>query len=254
MTDRDEDAGALIDSALWKDWRLQTTAELAEPFTPPWSPEVTYAKGSLIKLAGQFPVHDGRQLTLNIPNATALFLSISHRNYVEARAVLDRSGIRKGVRKNVTFAVDADAFHYLECFMTSVVGAYTAVEAFANETIPDSYIHVQKYKDTEERLVKADIERRLTLSKKMMEILPAALSIQTPKGKKCWDQFHRLELMRERIIHMKSADRNMNGPARGTVWEDLFKFPEPVSLALPILEFFARQMDVKRLWVTDRPF
>lgn len=254
MTDRDKDAGALIDSALWKDWRLQTTAELAEPFTPPWSPEVTYAKGSRIKLAGQFPVHDGRQLTLNIPNATALFLSISHRNYVEARAVLDRSGIRKGVRKNVTFAVDADGFHYLECFMTSVVGAYTAVEAFANETIPDSYIHVQKYKDTEERLVKADIERRLTLSKKMMEILPAALSIQTPKGKKCWDQFHRLELMRERIIHMKSADRNMNGPARGTVWEDLFKFPEPVSLALPILEFFARQMDVKRLWVTDRPF
>jgi hypothetical protein len=55
---------------------------------------VTYAKRALIKLAGQFPVHDGRQLTLNIPNATALFLSISHRNYVEARAVLDRSGIR----------------------------------------------------------------------------------------------------------------------------------------------------------------
>ncbi|KVE67299.1 hypothetical protein WI96_09690 [Burkholderia vietnamiensis] len=254
MTDRDEEAGALNDPALWKDWRLQATAELAEPFTPPWNPEVTYAKGSLIKQAGQFPVHDGRQLTLNIPNATALFLNISHRNYVEARAVLDRSGIRKGMRKNVTFSVDADAFHYLECFMTSVVGAYTAVEAFANETIPDNYIHVQKYKDAEERLVKADIERRLTLSKKMMEILPAALSIQTPKGKKCWDEFHRLELMRERIIHMKSADRNMNGPARGTVWEALFKFPEPVSLALPILEFFARQMDVKRLWATDRPF
>jgi hypothetical protein len=100
-----EVAGALIDLALWKDWRLQTTAELAEEFTPPWSPEVTYAKGSLIKLAGQFPVHDGRQLTLNIPNATALFLSISHRNYVEARAVLNGSGIRKGLRKHVTFAL-----------------------------------------------------------------------------------------------------------------------------------------------------
>ncbi|RBL66604.1 hypothetical protein C3E98_036620 [Pseudomonas sp. MWU13-2625] len=54
MTDRDEEADVLIDPALWKDWRLQTTAELAEAFTPPWSPEVTYAKGSLIKLAGQF--------------------------------------------------------------------------------------------------------------------------------------------------------------------------------------------------------
>ncbi|RBL66603.1 hypothetical protein C3E98_036615, partial [Pseudomonas sp. MWU13-2625] len=121
-------------------------------------------------------------MTLNIPNATALFLSISHRNYVEARSVLDRSGIRKGLRKQVTFAVDADAFHYLECFMTSVVGAYTAVEAFANEAIPDSYVHVQKYKDAEERLVKADVERRLTLSKKMSEILPAALNVQAPKG------------------------------------------------------------------------
>jgi hypothetical protein len=88
----------------------------------------------------------------------------------------------------------------------------------------------------------------------MSEILPAALNIQAPKGKKCWDDFHRLEQMRERIIHMKSADRNVNGPARGTVWEDLFKFPEPVTLGLPVLEFFARQMDVKRLWVTDRPF
>jgi hypothetical protein len=88
----------------------------------------------------------------------------------------------------------------------------------------------------------------------MSEILPAALNIQAPKGKKCWDDFHRLEQMRERIIHMNSADRNVNGPARGTVWEDLFKFPEPVTLGLPVLEFFARQMDVKRLWVTDRPF
>ena len=57
MTDRDEEAGALNDPALWKDWRLQATAELAEPFTPPWNPEVTYAKGSLIKQAGQFEPH-----------------------------------------------------------------------------------------------------------------------------------------------------------------------------------------------------
>lgn len=251
--ERDESTGKETDAKSHKDWRLQAVSELAELCTPRGQLDVTYPKGAIVRQAGQFPVFDGRVLTLHIPNATALFLNISHRHYNDARTVLEVSGIRKGAREAVMFTTDAEAFHYLECFMTSVIAAYTAVEAFANEAIPDDYVYRRQHKGREEILAKAEIELRLALSKKMNEVLPAALKAQAPKGK-CWDGFHRLETMRERIIHMKSADRNMIGPARGTVWEHLFKFPEPVTLALPILDHFARQMEAKRGWATERPF
>ncbi|WP_322034415.1 hypothetical protein [Burkholderia sp. BCC1970] len=53
---------------------------------------------------------------------------------------------------------------------------------------------------------------------------------------------------------MKSKDQNVMGNGKGTVWGHLLSFPEPVKLALPLLDFLASQMKLQRRWVTHRPF
>lgn len=234
-----------------QDWRLQATSELAEDANL-WGK--IYPKGTVIKQAANIKLQNKRTLVLHVPNATALFLSSSHRAFTEASTILKHHKINAGLTPTVMFGSDEDAFAWLENMMMSVVSAYTAVEAFVNQSIPDDFKFKKDKAGVVEVFSKIDIERRFPLKEKLSSVLPSALSLTNPVGHKGWNKFCRLEGMRDRIIHMKSKDQNINGDGKGTVWEHLFGFPEPVSLALPLLDYLTSQMEMKRRWVTHRPF
>ncbi|VBT21801.1 Uncharacterised protein [Burkholderia pseudomallei] len=233
-----------------QDWRLQATTELAEDANL-WG--TLYPKGTVLKQAANLKLSSAKTLTLSVPNATALFLSSSHRAYTEAAALMKKSKIASASGPNVAWT-DDDAFTWLEHMMTSIISAYTAVEAFVNQSIPDDFQLEKTRSGAKETLNKLEIERRLPLKEKLSDVLPVALNIKKPVGHTGWDKFCRLEGMRDRIIHMKSKDQNVMGEGKGTVWDHLLTFPEPVRLALPLLDFLASQMKLQRRWVTHRPF
>lgn len=244
MSSSDDDKNA-------QDWRLQATSELAED-TDLWG--TLYPKGTVIKQAANLQLPSGKTLTLSVPNATALFLSSSHRAYAEAATLMKKNKIANAPRPVVTFGNDDDAFAWLEHMMTAIISAYTAIEAFVNQSIPDDFIFEKEKSGVKDMLNKVEIEKRLPLKEKLSAVLPVALNIKRPVGHTGWDKFCRLEAMRDRIIHMKSKDQNVMGNGKGTVWEHLLSFPEPVKLALPLLDFLASQMKLQRRWVTHRPF
>jgi hypothetical protein len=234
-----------------QDWRLHATAELDKD-------QVIfgtfYSKGTVVKQAANLKLPNKKTLLLHVPNATALFLSSSHRAYSEARALRKKNKLDSSLKPAVAFQLDDEDFVFLECMMSAIVAAYTAIEAFVNQSIPDDVVYQKVKAGVAQPCSKAEIERCFTLKEKLSTVLPEALSLNKPVGHKCWNEFHRLEAMRDRLIHMKSADQNVMGDGKGTVWEDLFGFPEPVKLALPILTFLASQMVVQRRWLTHRPF
>ena len=92
--------------------------------------------------------------------------------------------------------------------MSSVIFAYTAIEAFVNEEIPDDFIYEEQ---TDSGLLiprqKEWIERHLSLDEKVAVILPKAKGKPTPKGLSIWGGYVHLRRLRDRIIHMKSHDR-----------------------------------------------
>src|ERR1700741_2636752 len=78
----------------------------------------------------------GSRFAFPLPNATALFLNLSHRHFEAAEAAVHRFS-----SPPVRTLGDDDTFAYLEDVMASVVFAYTALEAFATAEIPDDYVH-----------------------------------------------------------------------------------------------------------------
>lgn len=249
---RTELTGGVDDDA--KDWRSHAQAELAQEWTSPWGGQ-TFPKGSIVTQAVSVPLAGKmRTLFFHVPNSTALFLSVAHREYQAARAIAQERGVFAGLAKQAVFASNDEMARYFEGMFTAVIAAYTAIEAFANEVIPDDVVYTRERNGAKETLGKDAIERRLPLSEKLGQVIPSALNLASPKSHRSWHDFHRLEQMRDRLIHMKSGDRKATGLAKGTIWHDIVLFPSPTAVATPILDYLASKINAKRGWHHSRPF
>src|SRR5690606_36965949 len=87
-----------------------------------------------------------------------------------------------------------------------------------NESIPKEFEYSIEKKGQRVTLKRPDIERTINLDEKLHLVLPLALGVKTPKGKKPWQQYKLLKSMRDRIIHLKSIDRSASGPENESVW------------------------------------
>jgi len=128
--------------------------------------------------------------------------------------------------------------------------AFTALEVFVNESIPEDYeYHTHKKSKTKlETMNKKDIERRLSLDEKLSNVLPGVKDIETPKGKKCWQGYVELKRIRDRIIHMKKEDIRSSGPDIPTLWHHLFKVKAPYIEAKEIIDFFVKKTGEQPRW------
>lgn len=97
-----------------RDWRLQTTATLAQDWTSPWTGQTVKA-GVALTVVTVMDLPNNVQLTVNLPNATALFFNIAHRSYSQARGILERHGLLdKGARRRDASMPEEDGFLYIE--------------------------------------------------------------------------------------------------------------------------------------------
>lgn len=233
------------------DWRIQALTWLTEPFQSPSGH--TYPIGSAVAQSVRLK-HKSEIFSVLVPNPTSLFISLSYSYYLGANAILSKyyEARRQGTRK-----LDAiDIFSYFENIMASIVFAYTALESFSNEEIPDNYKYSIVKKDRTKKFSKSWIERNLSLGIKLGDIIPHIHSVTSIKGDKLWSEFIHLRDLRDRIIHMKTSDRRCSGDDVSSIWHDLViqDPPRMFETAKNIIGYFYSKIDNPPRWYLKCPF
>jgi hypothetical protein len=157
------------------------------------------------------------QVDFGLPSSSALFLSAARRSFLQIKDI-DPSLMFYEWQYGRIPINHSKLFDYFEAFASHVVFSFTALEAFANESIPTDFEYQSEKKCKSIVLAKPDIERNINLDEKLHLVLPRALGVTTPKGKKSWQQYKLLKGMRDRIIHLKTIDRTPSGPEKESVW------------------------------------
>lgn len=232
------------------DWRINNVTWLTEPFVVPGTNKIVPENSAVIQ-AGVFQFgkeHAG----ISIPSATALFLNLSYRAHSDAHVSFEKC---LKLRDAFGHMPDGEVFAFYEHIMASVVFACTALEAFVNEQVPDNHVYHPK-KRPEQSFDKVQIERFLSLGEKLGDVLPLILQVRSPKGGSLWGAFEKLERLRDRIIHMKTKDREHRGKAPKSIWGDLMKNPLPDTwkTAKRLIEYYFSKAGSKPRWFEKCPF
>ncbi len=161
---------------------------------------------------------NNKELTYFQPNNIAVLLSIAKKQLDNAKSFFNEKfntgslefsyNHFEGDKKKFIGEKSIALCDYIELIEISVVFSYTAIEAFANISIPATYKYnyKNKKKGTEEIYDKSSMERWITLKEKISTILPQIYSVKKPTQKKWWADFIKLEHYRHNIIHQKSID------------------------------------------------
>jgi hypothetical protein len=236
------------------DWRLNMNLWLDQDWENPWTRQLV-PKGTRINVSSIIQLTKRKRLTIPLPNATALLLNASATAFNLAKTIRDESGIDKSIRTELNFLNDKDAFDYIERMMESIVLAFTAFEAFVNETIPSDFVY-SRHVHSEIILETADktkIERYVPIDEKVTVILPEVLGCSSPKGSRCWQAYRQLKETRDRLIHMKSEDRRSTGAEVNTLWKAIFLTPAPHITVKTMVDYFVKHMAEKPGWHSKFP-
>lgn len=216
-----------------RDFRIQAVSRLAEEFTNP-STGVIHAPGTEVLLVGLTRYDRKTTIHFPVPNMTGLFLHQAHVAWTESQAILDAGQFitpSNNTAADGPRATNDDAilFGLMELRMVAIVFAYTSLESFANESIPDDHTFTQTRNDRRctEVYTKTQAEY-LNLDIKLGNVLPPIFGVTTPKGGKIWNKYQLIKDLRDRIIHMKSKDRTPNvEPDEETIWRELLDKSKP---------------------------
>jgi hypothetical protein len=233
------------------DWRINNLTWTLAPFTAPGSSAPVPA-GAAVTQAALIPY--GRQcINITIPNATALFLGLSKQYHVEAQ---DRIAEGIAAKDKLGHLPDHEAFTFYERIMASVVFACTSLEAFVNEEIPDTYVHVVSERNYTRHYNKEQIERHLNLDTKLGDVLPGALRVPSPKGGSLWSAYEKLRDLRDRVIHMKTKDRDFRGEDGSSIWNALLgdPLPDTYKTAKSMMRHFLDAKGNPPRWFEKCPF
>lgn len=236
------------------DWRLHAVARLAKDWNNPWSGK-TVPKGSRLTVSSIIQLTKKKRLTIPLPNASALLLNASANAFFAARLLREQSEIDKTLHTEISFKSDKEAFDYLERMIEAIVLAFTALEAFVNESVPNEFIYARHDRSdiVLEAVSKAKIERHISIDEKLTSVLPEVLNCQSPKGSRCWQSYKQLKDVRDRIIHMKTEDRKSSGPDIETVWKAILLVPAPHLVVKAVVDHFAKSMQNKPAWHSRFP-
>lgn len=114
---------------------------------------------------------------------------------------------------------------FFELMMTQIIFSYSAIEAFANTSIPEDFIYHPKKKNNRfaEGYNKEQAERYISLNDKLKEVLPNIFKVDSLTKSKVWNKYDTLQELRDRIIHLKSSDTTPSTKVTKTIWGDLIR-------------------------------
>ena len=151
---------------------------------------------------------DNLETLLIKPNDVSIYSNISDRNLEKSKEFFEKTILPR--HKNYLglfphIEEQKKYFDYFELIISSVIFAYTALEAFANICIPEDYEFVVEKDEVKTIYSKRAIERRYSLRDKFKLILKSIFETSDPTKEKWWDEFIDLENLRDEVVHTKQA-------------------------------------------------
>jgi hypothetical protein len=190
---------------------------------------------------------------------TSLFLSQAYEDWTASQHFLtEEKFLDKPDGTDISTVIypkeDYIFFSLLQQRMVAIVFAYTALESFANESIPDSYVfkRLRDDKKCTEEYNKLQTEH-LSLDIKLHEVLPPIFGVTSPKGTELWQKYIFIKKLRDRIIHMKSKDKEPSQPKDNTIWGELLNKSHPnfALEAKAVIGYYIDTLPVKPRWFKE---
>jgi len=241
----------------YKDYRYQDyqATKLSQDSTAS-NVGITSNPGGAVIASGEVQYDNEHVLSFPLPNIIAMCLDIAYANWVSSQHFLQDEKFLKFFKPAPTKGIvilteDYTFFDLLQMRMIAIVFAYTALESFANESIPDQFIfrRISGQKKFTEEYTKEQAER-LSLEAKLFDVLPEIFKLPTPKGRATGEKYKALEKLRDRVIHIKSKDRIISHLNEENIWKGLLDQSSPnVAIeAKEIIGYYLNSLNEK-----DRP-
>lgn len=194
---------------------------------------------------------DNLETMLDKPNDVAIYSNIAFSNLGKAK-LFHRAEIiprqKSGWGSTTLNQTSLKKYYdYFETIITSVVFAYTAIEAFANICIPSNFTY--SYTDKNGNIVnvgKKEIEQKFSLREKLKIILPLILNSASPTQQKWWAKFTELENLRNEIIHSK--DSKSEDRYSKLLSSSIFR---KVEIHKEVIEFFGQAINANKKELLD---
>lgn len=151
---------------------------------------------------------EGLETLLIKPNDVSLYSSISIKNLKQAQSFYDEVIIPRLKEYGGAFPSyekQKEYYNYFELIITSIIFAYTSLEAFANICIPNNYEYITDKAGVKTIYSKTAIERKFPLRDKFKKMLSPILKISNITNEVWWHKFIKLEEIRNEIIHTKGT-------------------------------------------------
>lgn len=216
-----------------RDWRLQAITTLASPYHSPATGRV-HPIGTAVEVRGEVIVRS-RTIDFSFPSAPALYLSNARRAGEEGKRLLAEAlqDVTSGPGGKLRLPDEREAifFDALEQLIGCVIFSYSALECFANESIPPDFEHTQINLETgdEKTAKQSEIERWYKMEVKLHEVLPLIFNVASPKGTRVWQDYKTLEALRNRCIHVLSQDWRRAQQSPRNLWTRLSADHVPTS-------------------------
>lgn len=174
------------------------------------------------------------------PNNVSLSLNLMKKSYKRSKELL-KTLLSKSDSKVIKL-VEQDKktlYDYFEEITTSIIFSYISVESFANAAIPEDFIYEKiNDKKVKELWNKESIERWLSTSQKVSDILPIILNTNEIKKEDFWIRFKELEKIRNEIVHQKTIESGTlldSELYNKLISDDIFR---KISSSLSVIKFF----------------
>jgi len=194
----------------------------------------------------------GKEFSFRTPNNISICLNVVSREYEMAKKIYFELIYPKlATGKSKIIFEDAELeklYDYFEHLQTSLIFIYTAVEAFANVAIPEAFTYERLKDKKTETWGKERIERWLSTTEKICEILPVVLEVDSPKTESFWNNFKKLVEIRNNIIHQKtiSNEENVNVQYLKDYFdENIF---EVIRSGFLVIEYFCNKSAVPHIY------
>ncbi len=179
---------------------------------------------------------DSFEINFTDYNNIALCLSTAKKSYLRALNILKKLNKDPIISSKPTKNNTAMIYDFLEEMQSSVIFSYTAVEAFVNVSIPNDFEYTRfNEKGIKEIWNKNQIERWISTSDKITEILPLVFDCGNIKDQVFWTGFKDLEKLRNQLIHQKSQIKDET-----SITDSLFsaRCKSLIEAATKLIDFF----------------
>lgn len=230
------------------DWRIAIASTLAEDLPPSYPGGPSFKKGDYVFHTTMVDDNKGSKATFITPQPAALCLNVAikaARQGMEIKGELaETTPMAPSPSGSTNCFLQGDIgllYDYLEAAMVASSFSYMAVEAFANNEILSkaSGPIEAKVKGRRDTFALEDIEKKLSTEDKICQVLPKLFSVSTPKGKKVWDGFKKLQKSRDAAVHIKYREsiqiNDLETLYSALFFSDLLNYPR---FALDVIRWF----------------